>query len=206
MLVVTLPNTPDHTPLPGATREVEAIRELLNDARVPVLHLDGEQAVTGLVISNLTSCPSVHFACHAFQHPEEPLKSGFFLHNGSLTLSEIVKQNNREANLAYLSACQTSVGNEKLSEEAMHLAAGMLAAGYRGVVATMWSIKDRYASDVANDFYGELSRINANKGCDVLGAEHAAEALHFAINRLRAELGDKEDALLTWVPYVHFGI
>ena len=41
------------------------------------------------------------------------------------------------ADLAYLSACQTSTSNEKLSEEAVHLAAGMMAAGYHGDVATM---------------------------------------------------------------------
>ena len=41
--------------------------------------------------------------------------------------------------LAFLSACQTSVGDKSLSEEAVHLAAGMLAVGYRGVIATMWS-------------------------------------------------------------------
>ena len=46
------------------------------------------------------------------------------------------------ADLALLSACQTSAGDEKLSEEVIHLAAGMLAAGYRGAVATMWSIRD----------------------------------------------------------------
>jgi CHAT domain-containing protein len=44
------------------------------------------------------------------------------------------------AQLAYPSACHTSAGDEKLSEEAVHLAAGMMAAGYRGVLATMWEI------------------------------------------------------------------
>lgn len=35
-------------------------------------------------------------------------------------------------------------GDEKLSDEVVHLAAGISAAGYRGVVATMWSISDVY--------------------------------------------------------------
>ena len=34
------------------------------------------------------------------------------------------------AELAFLSACQTATGYEKLPEEAVHLVAGMLAAGF----------------------------------------------------------------------------
>ncbi|KAJ2930106.1 hypothetical protein H1R20_g6978, partial [Candolleomyces eurysporus] len=62
----------------------------------------------------------------------------------------------KNADLAFLSACQTSAGEQKLSEEAVHLAAGMLAAGYRRVVATMWAIGDRHAPEVAKDFYDYL--------------------------------------------------
>lgn len=46
------------------------------------------------------------------------------------------------AELAFLSACQTAVGDEKIPEESIRLAAGMLAVGYKGVIATMWSIRD----------------------------------------------------------------
>jgi hypothetical protein len=45
------------------------------------------------------------------------------LHDGGLELSEIIKMKLVGADLAYLSACQTSTGDEKLSEEAVHLAA-----------------------------------------------------------------------------------
>ena len=109
------------------------------------------------------------------------------------------------ADLAFLSACQTSTGDEKLSEEAVHLAAGMLAAGYRGVVATMWSINDRYAPGVSEDFYANL--IN---GAEDLNSENVACALHHATLKLRQRLADLkldlESSLLVWVPYVHFGL
>ncbi|TFK23355.1 hypothetical protein FA15DRAFT_670556 [Coprinopsis marcescibilis] len=106
------------------------------------------------------------------------------------------------ANLAFLSACQTSAGEEKLSEEAVHLAAGMLAAGYRGVVGTMWSISDRQAPEVARDFY-ECLLAEGGKGID---ASRASYALHHAIQNLRRRSGNSEHSLLTWVPYVHFGV
>lgn len=149
---------------------------------------------------------SVHFACHAYQDPKEPLASGFFLHDGRLQLSRIIKNDLKGAELAFLSACQTSTGDEKLSEEAVHLAAGMVAAGYRGVVATMWSIRDQYAPEIAVSFYNQLLRLSSSQGDGGVGARMAAEALHYGVGQLRAKLGDKEDALLTWVPYVHFGV
>ena len=108
------------------------------------------------------------------------------------------------ANLAYLSACQTSTGDEKLSEEAVHLAAGMLAAGYRGVVATMWSISDRYGPQVAEDFYARLiSQDLELERSSGLCTDGAAHALHYSTQMLRKELGDLS---LDWLPYVHFGL
>jgi len=67
-----------------------------------------------------------------------------------------MKQKILKCQLAYLSVCQKSAGDEKLSEEAVHLTAGMLAVRYEGVVATMWSIKDKYAPEVAGSFYEYL--------------------------------------------------
>ncbi|CAE6487268.1 unnamed protein product [Rhizoctonia solani] len=44
--------------------------------------------------------------------------------------------------LAFLSACQTATGDTNLPDEAVHLASGMLMAGYPSVIATMWSVMD----------------------------------------------------------------
>ena len=98
----------------------------------------------------------VHFACYAHQNTQKPLQSRFMLHDRGLELSEIIKRKLEGVDLAYLSACQTRTGDEKLSEEAVHLAAGMLASGYQGVIATMWSISDQYGPQVAEDFYAGL--------------------------------------------------
>ncbi|KAJ7703440.1 hypothetical protein B0H14DRAFT_2230098, partial [Mycena olivaceomarginata] len=58
--------------------------------------------------------------------------------SSQLTLSRIIQLNLPHAVFAYLSACQTATGEQKLQEESVHLAAGILLAGYRGVIATMW--------------------------------------------------------------------
>jgi len=64
-----------------------------------------------------------------------------------------MKQKFAVRELAFLSACQTSAGKEKFSQEAVHLAGGMLAAGYRSVVASMWLIEGQFGPIVAKIFY-----------------------------------------------------
>ena len=127
--MISQPETPNLPCIPGTTKEVLAIKQLLEKHNVKVLCLDGEAATVNQGITNMETHSCIHFACHAHQNTQEPLKSRFMLHDGALELSEIIKKQFIEADLAYLSACQTSKGDEKLSEEAVHLAAGMLAAG-----------------------------------------------------------------------------
>ena len=205
LLIISQPNTPGCSPIPETTNEMKYIWNAIKTSNSDSLCLEGESASISRVQLEMNSYGSIHLACHASQSLENPLKSGFYLHDGRLELSEIMKQKFSTRELAFLSACQTSTGAEKLSEEAVHLAAGMLAAGYRSVVATMWSIKDRYGPVVAEGFYKDLMERGKTSGEPRLDTNGAAYALHRAIQGIRETLGDSEQALLTWVPYVHFG-
>ena len=167
--------------------------------------LEGESASVSQVKFEMESHGSIHLACHARQSLENPLKSGFYLHDGRLELADIMKQKIARCDLAFLSACQTSAGDEKLSEEVVHLAAGMLAVGYRGVVATMWSINDDYGPIVAESFYKYLVEKGTSPEKPRLDSAGSAYALHHAIQNIRERVGDTEQGLLMWVPYVHFG-
>jgi len=182
--------------------EVRAIQQLLANHNVQHLCLESKNATVNEVKTKMNAHSCIHFACHAAQDTTNPLQSGFYLHDGRLELSAIIKEQLVGADLAFLSACQTSTGDEKLSEEAVHLAGGMLAAGYRGVVATMWSIGDRYGPEIAEDFYSNLIADDKNG----LSSDGAARALHYATQQIRQRRGDSEELLLTWVPYVHFGV
>ena len=101
--------------------------------------------------------------------------------------------------LAILSACQTAMGDKELPEEAIHLAAGMLNAEYRGVVGTMWSIQDETAPVLMENFYRALRR-QLRKGRGELKSAHA---LHEATMKLF-----KKDRMnfMQWVPFIHMGI
>ena len=148
---------------------------------------------------------SVHFACHACQDASDPMKSRFRFHHGQLDLNTIVKRNLKHADLAFLSACETSTGEERLSDEAVHLAAGMLAAGYRRVVGTMWAIGDRHAPEVAKDFYDYLWDHREGGSGSGFDTRLSAHALHHATQKLRNTLDSSDQSLLAWAPYVHFG-
>jgi CHAT domain-containing protein len=147
----------------------------------------------------IQECSWVHFACHGIQDISNPTKSALLLaEHARLTLSNISRFSLPHAELAYLSACQTATGAEDLSEEAVHLTAGMLLAGYRGVIGTMWSIVDQDAPQVADAVYAQLFKEQHPD------PTQAAFALHEAVKKLRYE--SKEKSLLSWVPYIHVGI
>ena len=206
--MISQPDTPMLCPIPGTTVEVRAIEQVLANHNVQYLCLESDNATVNQVKTKMNTHSCIHFACHAIQDTTKPLQSGFYLYDGRLELLDIIKENLIGADLAFLSACQTSTGDEKLSEEAVHLAGGMLAAGYRGVVATMWSIEDQYGPGIAVDFYKHLISHGAdnNKSLEQLSSDGAARALHYATQQIRKVLDNSELSLLTWVPYVHFGL
>ncbi|KAG8741280.1 hypothetical protein FRC10_003028 [Ceratobasidium sp. 414] len=188
--------TPGFSPLPGTEAELDHISSRLNSA-MPFTRLEGEKATASAVLAAMEQHSWVHLACHASQDPKKPTASAFHLHDGPLDLATITQKRLKHADLAFLSACQTATGDHDLPDEAVHLAAGMIMAGYRRVIATMWSIEDKDAPLVADRFYEYMldeSVPNRNK---------AAKALHYAVGCLRAEVGVKEFA--RWAPYIHIG-
>ena len=138
----------------------------------------------------------VHFACHGIQDAEN---SGLCLANRRrLKLGDIIALSRPRGGLAFLSACQTAMGEEHLSDEAIHIAAGMLFAGYGGVVGTMWSICDKLAPDVAREVYTQLF-LNGTRP----DPREAAGALQDAVGRLRER---SNVPFHIWLPFIHVGL
>ncbi|KAF8179274.1 CHAT domain-containing protein [Mycena galopus ATCC 62051] len=206
---VVEPSAPNCTPLPGTEEEISTVMD-----RVPTEWLKALLSPTGSeVIENLHGSSIIHFACHGIQDSKNPLDSGLMLSDGRLKISQIMRKpdnvnttgNTNAMSLAFLSACETAKGDGSTPDEALHLAATLLFAGFRGVVATMWGIADEDGPRVTDAFYGHLF-----KACD-LKSNHpalpdltnAAEALHFAVLKLRKEPGI---TFKRWVPFVHYGL
>jgi CHAT domain-containing protein len=164
---------------------------------VSVKCLVGEEATLATVIEEFKKSDWAHFACHGIQDRQDPLKSSLHVDKShKLTLEHLASiKRDRDGGLAFLSACQTAKGHLDLPDEAVHLGAGMLIAGYTGVIATMWSVGDHDAPQVAVDVYEHLR----NSGLDTF---EAARALDLAVKKFKERPGA---SALSWVPFIHIG-
>jgi CHAT domain-containing protein len=142
MTAVIEPDAPKCDPLPGTELELKKIK-----SRVPTQWLTALESTTrDTVIHHLHNSSVIHFACHGTQDFENPLNSGLILSDGRLDMSQIMRipvnehtqMMKNSMKLAFLSACETAKGDAKTPDEAMHLAACLLFAGFGGVIATMW--------------------------------------------------------------------
>ena len=210
MLVVSQPNTPKMTPIPHAADEAKRISKQFEDRRISSITLSDASGTVEGVLNAMKSFSSIHLACHARQNTTSPLKSSIYLHDGPLELSEVMKKKLPGSDFAFLSACQTSTGNQSLPEEVVHLAAGMLAAGYQSIVGTLWSIIDEHGADIAEYFYESLldNVMSEAEGPKTrIDSAGAARALQHATQRFRKQFSYLlEDSLLVWVPYIHIGV
>ncbi|KAF8545977.1 hypothetical protein OG21DRAFT_1368101, partial [Imleria badia] len=195
LLVVPQPSTDGQSHLSGVRGEIESIRKSASSS--PFVSFQEADGTVEDVSSKMMETDWVHFACHGTQDRTNPYDSGFLLAHGKrLKLPDIARLSRPHGGLAFLSACHTATGDAQLSEEAIHIAAGMLLVGYRGVIATMWSILDNDAPRVTDDVYKSLFSDG-----QVPDSRQAAEALHDAIERLR----DSGASFLSWVPFIHVG-
>ncbi|TEB25883.1 hypothetical protein FA13DRAFT_1713728 [Coprinellus micaceus] len=205
LFLTSQPTAPGAPRILGTMKEVSAIHTKAQELQIRALNLSGDAITPKECLERMEEYSSIHLACHGIQETLNPLRSRFLFHKGGLDLNSVMQKNLPNADLAYLSACQTSAGQESLPDEAVHLAAGMLAAGYRRVVSTMWEIGDESASQVASDFYQYLwSRRPEGSGSRFDGTL-SAHALHYATQQLRDRLGNTNASLLAWIPFVHYG-
>ncbi|KAF8548473.1 hypothetical protein OG21DRAFT_1423016 [Imleria badia] len=200
LLAVRQPSSDGQAPLPGVDTELKHINTVIRhspSARTTIL--ESSTGTMEEVISLMKEAHWVHFACHGIQDATNPTSSGLCLADGRrLKLRDIIALSRPRGGLAFLSACQTAMGDERLSDEAVHIAAGMLFAGYGGVIGTMWSISDMLAPDVARDVYEQLFQNGTRPD-----HRDAARALHEAIGRVR-ESG--RAPFVKWLPFIHLGL
>jgi tetratricopeptide (TPR) repeat protein len=191
---VAMPRTPDARDLPGAERELEALRH-----RFPNLNqLVGADATRDAVLSRLLGSEWVHFACHAVSDPDHPSESRLLVHDHvhhRLRVAELSRLNLTDARFAYLSACSTAVTTTDLANESIHIVSACLLAGYPHVIGTLWEIEDTFAADVAESVYNGL----AAAGYD---AERAGECLNQTVRWARDRCPDRPTL---WAAYVHTG-
>ncbi|MBG0854162.1 CHAT domain-containing protein [Streptomyces spinoverrucosus] len=196
ILAVDQSDTPGLPPLPHAAAEVRRLSKRIPRTTV----LSGPQATRQKLLNTLPTHPYLHFSGHGTQDPTDSAGGALYLHDheqsGPLTVADISRLRLTDAQLAFLSACETARGAAAVPDEAAHLAGTLQLAGFTHVVAAQWAVDDACALKVADTFYAGLTTPDHR-----ITPDQAAQALHTAVQRLRRENSDP----LWWAAYVHTG-
>ncbi|GGT84440.1 CHAT domain-containing protein [Streptomyces coeruleorubidus] len=194
LLVVAMPHTPDAPDLPGAQAEADHLAALMPGATVLV----GADATRDAVLDALPASGWAHFACHGYSDPDNPSDSHLALHDhdrAPLRVLDLSRLRLRNAEFAFLSACDTARTTARLSDEALHPLAAFQIAGFSQVVGTLWRVDDVVAPAFSRQLYGKLI-------ADRSGALCASAAVHRTVRQLRAKYPNLPSV---WAAHVHAG-
>jgi len=182
------------TALPAASRELANVGRLLGGkAEVLTRGRATERAFREAVGRGARV---VHLATHTVIDERQGRGAAILLtptpeDDGLLSPEEIARLDDR-SDLTVLAACRTALGPGEDGRALTSLTGSFLAAGSRGVVATLWDVNDAATAAFMEQFYWELG-----KGLT------PAEALRETKRRLRADPRWRRPAL--WAGYVLIG-
>ena len=168
-------------PLPAAEAEAHGVAALFPHKQV----LTGVQATVDAVRAALPSAHVVHLATHGYLSEEAPLLSAVLLADGGALRVDEIMGLHLDAELVVLSACETGRGETTGGDDVLGLTRGLLAAGARAVVVSLWSVNDASTSLFMREFYHWLRQ-----------GETAAAALQAAQKYVRGLSPEAFDAAL----------
>lgn len=196
LTVIGISESPEgkFAPLPNVIKEIKVIKESAPNVSI----LANKEASSSKVSVELPSSEWLHLACHGQQgDSKDPLSSCLLLYDGKLYLKQLLSTPLPNADFVFLSACETAMGDTTMSNESLHLAGGMLFAGFKAAIATLWSINDDDGPLVARVVYEHLFQTDTERT-----VANSAEALQKAVDHLRG-MGIPAHR---WVPFIHIGI
>ncbi|KAJ8587014.1 hypothetical protein M405DRAFT_742629 [Rhizopogon salebrosus TDB-379] len=178
--------------------ELELVRSILPPApTVSFTKITSIESTKYRALCTLRDNHWLHFACHGVQNLVEPFKSAFLMRDEPLTLLDITQMNLSRHEFAFLSACETAVGDFETPDEVIHLAAALQFAGVKSVIGTFWKVEDSTVRRLVEVFYKNLCRDGK------MNPKRAARALHMAVQSLA---NDKDIPLDQRIVFMHVGI
>lgn len=126
----------------SAREETKQAAEITESIEMTALRYNVEDTSTPMIPSitaNLPFTQFLHLACHGLQDITDVLKSGLPPLQGTNHIRSHGSQPRLiSAFMTFLSARKTAKGDADQPNERIHLAAALLFAGFRNIVATMW--------------------------------------------------------------------
>jgi CHAT domain-containing protein len=141
---------------PFVKEEVEAVAAALPHAQV---HW-GTDATERVLRSNPQGSRVIHIASHARFRPDNPRFSAIRLADSFLTLQDLYGMK-LPAELLTLSGCVTGLNVVEPGDELIGLERGLLYAGARSLLLSLWEVDDRSTSEFMKAFYGAFLTTSA---------------------------------------------
>ncbi|HUY14922.1 MAG TPA: CHAT domain-containing protein [Terriglobia bacterium] len=140
---------------PEILEEARAVASILPKARLFV----GDEATNANLRRHAPLCRTVHIATHGSFRHDNPLFSSIRLGDSELRLSDLY-QLRLSADLVTLSGCGTGLNAVTGGDELIGLARGLLFAGSRAALVTLWDVNDRSTAMFMKSFYSALSTLD----------------------------------------------
>ena len=167
-------DNPVLSPLPYSREEVQSAAQFMGPGSIVLF---GSRATKENVVAEpLVDFKILHFAVHGVADEHNPDRSALVFREGTtpnddgLLQVRDIRRLSLDADLVTLSACDTGVGKIEGEEGVDSLTGAFLMAGARNVLASLWSVNDRWTATLMDKFYHNLAA-----GMDVSGALNQAK-------------------------------
>lgn len=136
---------------------VNKMKELFEGEALAVAEQYEVEALTGSnatkeSFGEISEADVLHFSCHGYFNPADPLSSGLLMYDGTLTAREIFGMRLR-SEMVVLSACETAFSERSRGDELIGLIRSFLYAGSRSVVASLWPVDAHSTRDLMVRFH-----------------------------------------------------
>ena len=165
--------------------EVESVHQILPGSELFL----GEAATHELLLRKAPSSKLIHIATHGSFRPDNPMFSGIRLGDGYLHLYELYHMQ-LSAELLTLSGCATGLNVIAAGDELLGLIRGLLYAGARSLLLSLWDVNDRTTAQFMTSFYRRIQQ-----------SASMPEALAAAAKEIR----ERHPHPYYWAPFVLVG-
>ncbi|MEM8932646.1 MAG: CHAT domain-containing protein, partial [Acidobacteriota bacterium] len=141
---------------PHILGEVRTVADTLRQAGSETLLFEGDQATEDVLRRHGRGRRYVHLATHGIFRRDNPMFSAIQLGTSRLSLFDLYGLR-LDADLVVLSGCGTGLASVQGADELVGLTRGLLYAGARSVLVTLWDVHDESTAHLMDRFYGHLA-------------------------------------------------
>jgi CHAT domain-containing protein len=138
---------------PSICQEIEAVSRAFPDAKVFL----GPKASAKVLREKGAGSRLIHLATHASFRQESPVLSGIHTGDRFLNVYDLYRMR-LPAEQITLSGCSTGVNVIAPGDEPIGLMRGLLAAGARSLLLSLWDVNDDSTTNFMKAFYGNLGQ------------------------------------------------